>query len=601
MASFFSFLTGRQPSGGEAAMPRGPPPNWMSSTEERLEDVRKSWTTDGKEPIIIWHGNAHGAMNNLENQRKHKHERKQTLMRVDGFAIAGNKNQCGLMGVVKLPDGSPHSEFNGKGIDYCIPELLTSILLACEKEEGGMDQEKCFEIAKIKVIELYHSSELYNAIFAKGGFQPMTSPTLYHYYQVFANPGENDRNETGRPMRFAAGDVRFSQSELYGIWILYTNIRVLKELSMTYIRSLPEFGEHQFLPPQIMNRINMAGRKNRTPIGARYWMNAIRDLEIYDSLTPDNEIKTSRIRALIALNNLWKTRLTNLHDILDIFTPFNLVGMMVGVPAIRVRTIDITCRTDIGELDPPDPNIPLVPATRTLDSAGSFTTNQWFRDRTTTKGPALEESGHGEEAMPDGDEATQVYNNAIEVQEDDEFYDDGERGEEETPYRAGVELENMSESGDDEWVEEEEEGITGNGGDDEWEEEPVEEETPSSRAVGAVTNPVYGKKNGSKKKKRRKSREGKKRSQKPTLRVNKSDSVLATRRGVGKVVSLKPKPTPRDPHKLLSPREGMDSPDTGMGMGGAKRKYSRKRNTRTRNRYTRRRTRRYTRRRRTPR
>jgi len=587
MASLFSLLTGSG-SGGEA--PTSAPPNWTSSTGETLNNVKESWTTDGKDPIIVWHGNAHGATNNLNNQRQHKHERKHTPMVVDGFAIAGNENQCGFMDKVNPLNGSLHPEFKGKGIDYCIPELLTSIFLDCEEKK--LDPNTCFDTAIHKVMNLYHDAGLYQHLNKNGGFKQMTDPTLYHYYQLFANPGENDRGETGRPMRAAAGDAKHSQSEIYGIWIVYTNIELLKHLSLTYIRSLLGVREHPFLPPEELNRINMAGRKNRTPIGALYWMNAIRDLEKYDSLTPGNEIKTSRIRALIALNNLWKTRLTNLHDILDIFTPFNIVGRNVGINPIRVRTIDVTCRTDIGKLVPPDPAVPLVPTTWQIDSVGSFTANKTTNERTTTKGPALEKSGHGgeeampdgdeatpggEEAMPDGDEATQVYNNAIKAQEDDKFYDDGERGEEEDEEEGG--LGNMSERDNDEWVD-----------------EPEEEETytpPSSRAVGAVTNPVYGKKNGSKKKKRGKSGV-KKRSQKPTLRVNKSDSVLATLLGVGNVVSLKLKPTPRDPRKLLQ-REGIGSPD----MGGAKRKYSRKRNTRTRNRYTRTRNR-YTRRR-TPR
>jgi hypothetical protein len=432
MAGLFSFLRGS----AEAPMPTSAPSEWTSSTGETLNNVKKSWTTDGKDPIIVWHGNAHGATNNLANQQKHKHEIKHTLMNVNGFAIAGNENQCGFMDKVKLPPGHSHPEFNGKGIDYCIPELLTSIFLDCEKK--NLDPNTCFDTAVHQVMRLYQDAGLYQHLRKNGGFRYMTHPTLYHYYQLFANPGENDRGETGRPMRAAAGDAKHSQSEIYGIWILYTNIRALKKLSMTYIHSLPDFREHPFLPPQAMNRINMAGRKYRSPIGALYWMNAIRDLKIYDSLTPDNEIKISRIRALIALNNLWKTRLTNLHDILDIFTPFNLVGMMLGVPAIRVRTIDVTCRTDIGELDPPDPAVQLVPTTRILDSVGSYTANKTTRERTTTKGPALEESGHGgEEAIPDGDEATQVYNNAIDVQDDDEFYDDGERGEEEDEDDSG--------------------------------------------------------------------------------------------------------------------------------------------------------------------
>ena len=544
MASFLSSVFGR---GGQAAEVMSRVSDWRSPDRTTLDDERKHWTTNGGPPIIVWHANSHGARNRPENRDK-EYEKKKTEMEVDGFAIAGNEKQCGLMGVVKVAGYDRHPEFNGKGIDYCIPELLTSIFSDCEKK--NLDPNGCFDKAIHEVKILYQQAGLYQALFEKGGFRPMTDPTLYHYYQFFANPGENER-PSGLLMRSSAGDARYSQSEIYGLWIIYTNITALEHLSLTYIRSLLGVREHPFLPPEVMNRINMAGRKNKTPIGALYWMDAIRDLAKYDSLTPGGEINKSRTRALTALNNLWKTRRTNLHDILDIFTPFNQIGMKMGIKPIRVRTIDVTCRSDIGKLYIPDPTVELPFATKILDSVSSFTGDRWVSEpATTTKSPALGESEH--------DEATQAYLNAIEVQKGDEFADD-----------LGYYVD----------------GDGGDGGEFDGEGWDEEEEDPSPPAVGHTG--WVNKRNKIRVKKHHRPSKTL-RPRQPGVSLKKDRGRVLARQGVWKVVSLKSKHKSRAPPPSISPK-----------TGGAKRKYSRKRNTRTRNRYTRTRNR-YTRRR-TPR
>ena len=436
--------------------------NWTSPEGDTLDNLRAKWTIDKKRPVIFWIGNAHGAMND-QTKPPAPNELKKTDMDVKGFAIAGNGNQCGLMGLVNLePYEAKYSEFNGKGIDYCIPALLTSLFYDCkQQEEGGMDLEKCYGIGITKVIRLYQRAGHYFTILRAGGFQPMRYPTRYHYYQLTPNPKENER-ESGLPQRAAAGDARYSQSELYGIWILYTNIDLLYALSLTSNSS--SRGKSLLLPPKLLNRTNMAGRKNRTPIGALHWMNAIHDLAKYDSLTPGGEINKSRTRALTALNNLWKTRQTNLHDILDIFTPFNIIGMGLGLDPIMVRTIDVTCRSNIGPLPIPDPFDELPFARKMLDSVDSYTSNQWVRDdppvsrsRRGIKSARFDQfeddhedagdnaataaaAASDDDDAPDADDnAEDAYLKAIQVQDGDEFYDgdigrgdddddDGDRG-----------------------------------------------------------------------------------------------------------------------------------------------------------------------------
>ena len=226
MASLLSSFFGLTRPGGAVA---------TSAVSAAVDDDARSWTTDGKDPYICWFINAHGAMNDKSDKPPEPHENKVTNMNVGGYSIAGNENQCGLMGVVKIPTYAKYHEFNGRGIDYCIPDLLRSIFYTYKEAEGGMDQDACFDRAIYEVTNLYLTAGQHQALFREGGFQIMTEPTRYHYYQVHANPEENARYATGRPKRSAAGDVRYSQSEIYGVWIVYTNITGNQHLSLTSI------------------------------------------------------------------------------------------------------------------------------------------------------------------------------------------------------------------------------------------------------------------------------------------------------------------------------------------------------------------------------
>jgi hypothetical protein len=123
MASFLSWFDPTRPGPGGAVA--------TSAVSAAVAGDARSWTNDGKPPYICWGKNAHGSMN---RNAKHPHEYKKTSMDVGGYSIAGNENQCGLMGVVTIPSYEKYHEFNGKGIDYCIPSLLRSIFLNCEKK-----------------------------------------------------------------------------------------------------------------------------------------------------------------------------------------------------------------------------------------------------------------------------------------------------------------------------------------------------------------------------------------------------------------------------------------------------------------------------------
>jgi hypothetical protein len=121
-----------------------------------------------------------------------------------------------------------------------------------------------------------------------------------------------------------------------------------------------------YLPPELMNPLNMASRKDRMPLGASKWMKAIDELKKEGNST-DQYLRKLRIRARTVLENMWKTQMTNLHDILDIFEPFNATGKQLNFPPIKLYSIDISCRTNIGVLKPPNPSEPL-PSMHFIDS-----------------------------------------------------------------------------------------------------------------------------------------------------------------------------------------------------------------------------------------
>ena len=166
---------------------------------------------------------------------------------------------------------------------------------------------------------------------------------------------------------------------IYGVWVVCTNIRILEPLALTSITD-DELQNHKenkdkgrgpnnlFLPPELMNPLNMASRRNRMPLGAAKWMKAIDILKKRDD-TSNKELRRLRIRARTALENMWGTQRTNLHDIIDIFAPFNETGKRTGCEPIKLYSIDVSCRSNIGELEPPNPfGLPaLVPIVESLD------------------------------------------------------------------------------------------------------------------------------------------------------------------------------------------------------------------------------------------
>jgi hypothetical protein len=342
-----------------------------TATDEQDQEEEESWTSDGKPPYIFWHVNSHGSMN--DTKKTHKYEEKKTDMDVHAFSIAGNQNQCGWASIIikEIPrnDTEPY-ECSGKAIDFCIPSVERIVWYDYKKRGAGdiygtYKDYDAYNAAIKQVKNLYFHTETYKRIEANGGFKVMDKPTLYHEYQLYGNEGENTRPNSRKrlPKRTAAGDTKISDKMIYGVWVVCTNIRILEPLALTSItdEELLRLEENKgrgpnnlFLPPELMNPLNMASRRNRKPLGTHHWMKAIDILKKRDK-TGDQELRKLRVRARTALENMWGTQRTNLHDIIDIFAPFNESGKGKGCKPIKLFSIDVSCRSNIGELKPPNP------------------------------------------------------------------------------------------------------------------------------------------------------------------------------------------------------------------------------------------------------
>lgn len=241
-----------------------------------------------------------------------------------------------------------------------------------------------YNTALHKVKNLYlHANNIFHQIHKDEGFEVMNEPTLYHEYQLYGNPGEGSRdyprkysiNHSRKRLlkRAAAGDIKISDKMIYGVWLVCTNIIELEPLALTSItdselrRFRVNTNRHPnnlFLPPELLNGLNMASRNYGRPLGGAKWKKAIDALTEYfprNSSPSNNKVMKMRVRARTALENLWKTRKTNSHDIIDIFAPFNETGKRLGYPPLKMYTIDVSCRSNIGKLLPPNPMEELVP------------------------------------------------------------------------------------------------------------------------------------------------------------------------------------------------------------------------------------------------
>lgn len=333
------------------------------------KDMYAPFTSDGNDPYVVWFVNAHGAMNDVKKSPR-PNEDKSTDIDIHAYSIAGNENQCGLMDVVQpQKKHEEFSNFSGKGIDFCIPSVLRSVYYDGKKKSTPVFDSHNAAIQKVKNLYL-HTNPIYRRLVESGGFQVMTHPTRYHEYQLYGYTTEYSRRTSKRPMRTAANDTKLSDKMIYGVWLVSTNITILEPLALTSIsddelKSRKENesikkGNTLYMPPEVMNRINMASRRDGIPLGAEFWAEAIVALKNQygglDSHDGTNRDRMQRIRARTALDNLWKTRTTSSHDIIDIFTPFNEVGKKLGFAPLSMYTIDVTCRSNVGELEPPNPN-----------------------------------------------------------------------------------------------------------------------------------------------------------------------------------------------------------------------------------------------------
>lgn len=313
--------------------------------------TRENWTTDGNPPVCHVYYNVHGAIRPGSDNGLPPPQTITNGMELKIFSTIGDKNVESFTGIIKKMKG--HPEFKDKGIDRCLPSMLRRVSRKVAASSSGQP-DVIFQAVTEEAREMYKAAEIH---ISHDDFTFVTNPDTPNYFQLYPNKEEVIRiKPKGRrelPQRVAAGDKLSSTLNDYGIWIFYTNVNLLKSLSLEMITdetlrvepvNRPRNGhqvpdDNLFLPSELTNSINMVSRANNKPIGAVNWISAIENIGPMDEA---GEI--AKIRAITAIGNLWKTRVTTLHEILGIFAPFHLKGRDLGFPALKVTMLSTTCR-----------------------------------------------------------------------------------------------------------------------------------------------------------------------------------------------------------------------------------------------------------------
>ena len=316
--------------------------------------TRENWTTDGKPPVCFVYYNVHGAIWPYIDKGLPPPQKGTYGIDLQIFSTIGDKYIESYTGIIKKMEG--HPEFNGKGIDRCFLSMLRRVVTTKVAGTPEGDPDKTFNAVTEEAKKMYEAAGIH---FDSDDFKFVLNPDTPHYFQLFQNVEEVVRKKPkGRkslPLRAAAGDLVSSTLNDYGVWIFYTNIRLLKELSLEMIsdkkleaesinkdqEGYPVKRDNLFLPSELTNSINMVSRRNNKPIGAVYWIDAIQHIGPMNKEGGGEDAKT---RAIVAIGNLWKTRVTTLHEVLSIFAPFNQKGVELGLKPLELKMLSTTCR-----------------------------------------------------------------------------------------------------------------------------------------------------------------------------------------------------------------------------------------------------------------
>ncbi len=312
-----------------------------------------NWTTDGGPPVCFVYYNAHGAIRPDSDNGLPRPQTGTNGMDLSIFSTIGDKNDESFTGIIKKM--KDHPEYVGKGIDRCLPSMLRRVSRKVAAE-SGVNPDAIFGAVINEAKKMYQAAEIE---ISPDDFTFVTNPDTPTYFQLYQNRVEAFRDKpTGMkelPLRAAAaGDKLSSTLNDYGVWVFYTNVELLKSLSLEMISdetlklaevNRPRNGHrvpdnNLFLPSELTKSINMVSRANNKPIGAVNWIRAIKGIGPMDEAA----VETAKIRAITAIGNLWKTRVTTLHEILDIFAPFHLKGRELGFPPLKLTMLSTTCR-----------------------------------------------------------------------------------------------------------------------------------------------------------------------------------------------------------------------------------------------------------------
>jgi hypothetical protein len=190
--------------------------------------TREDWTTDGNPPVCHVYYNVHGAIRPDSNNGLPPPQTIQHGMKLEIFSTIGDKNDESFTGIIKKMKS--HPEYNDKGIDRCLPSMLRRV------SRAGGEPDKVFEAVTHEAKDMYKAAGIH---INHDDFTFVKKPDTPNYFQLYPNKEEVIRIKSkGRrelPQRVAAGDKLSSTLNDYGVWIFYTNVVLLKSLSLEMI------------------------------------------------------------------------------------------------------------------------------------------------------------------------------------------------------------------------------------------------------------------------------------------------------------------------------------------------------------------------------
>jgi hypothetical protein len=253
------------------------------------------------------------------------------------LSIPGDQYISGKMGPMNWPPtDKPHWE--GLSTELVLPGVLRGAFMG--KCDNIDDIREAFIVGTENVQVVYNAAHIK---FSGGGFTEQHNPPEDQFWQLKRSPGENCRKTPSElPKRATADSFQVMPNNEYGMHCIHTDHPGLKPYCLTSIadsdiRRVSQKGHTDIIPPRFYPSINMIGHDDAhepQPLGARYWMSAIRGSKT------DQKLKDQAIEIIMKAFNDKQLYLQH----------FIIVLQALGIR--HAWLYNPTCRNLCEELDP---------------------------------------------------------------------------------------------------------------------------------------------------------------------------------------------------------------------------------------------------------